>query len=186
MRRLLVLVAVAALAVALPSAVRANEPLRSGTITGWAYTGWEQTWPATFAGEGRNCQWDEWEYEGVRGANPECRIWLDSHCDPDLAGRDPAVTASIQDVSRLADGTTTRIFEWEAPREAERGGVVVQLWKGDCTEIEGSEWRSVHRHESCCSWKWINEESHAFVLPRAATWMTVTTNDTVRVQWALR
>lgn len=67
MRRLVLLGLVAALAVALPSSVRAEEPLRSGTITGWGYT-----WPAMFSGEARNCQWDEWTFTlGLRGANPE-------------------------------------------------------------------------------------------------------------------
>ena len=178
MRRFVVLAVVAALAVGLPTAVRANEPLRSGTITGWGYT-----WPAMFSGEARNCQWDEWALAGVRGANPECRIWLDSGCDPELAGREPAVTASIEDISDLADGATIRTFEWDAPPEADHGGVVVQLWNADCTEIGGTEWRSVNRRGSCCSW--TQERTTTFVVPRRATWMTVTTNDTVDVRWTL-
>ena len=177
MRRFVSLAVVATLAVGLPAAVRANEPVRSGTITGWGVT-----WPAMFSGEARTCPWDEWTFElGLRGANPECRLWLESDCDPALAGREPAVTASIQEVSDLADGRTTRTFEWDAMEN--HGGVVVQLWNADCTEIPGSEWRSVNRQNRCCTW--TNELRTSFVIPSRATWLTVTTNDTVRVQWTL-
>jgi hypothetical protein len=181
MRRILSVAAIAALLVAVPSAGRAAEPLRSGTITGWGYT-----WPAMFSGEARNCQWDEWTFElGLRGVNPECRVWLESGCDPDLAGREPAVTASIVDVGDLADGHTTRTFEWGAPPETDYGGVVVQLWRADCTEIEGSEWRSVNRPGATCCTAWTHHMKRAFVIPRDATWMTVTTNDTAYVRWVL-
>lgn len=161
-----------------PTAVRASEPLRSGTLTGWGFT-----WPAMFSGEARNCQWDEWDLAGIRGVNPECRTWLDSDCDPRLAGRDPAVTASIQDISELADAAATRVFEWSAPPETDHGGVVVQLWNADCTEIAGSEWRSVNRGGNCCSW--TNDFSTRFEIPSGAAWMTVTTNDTANVRWTL-
>lgn len=179
-RRVLLLAVAAAVAVALPSSVRADEPLRSGTITGWGYT-----WPAMHSGEVRNCQWDE--VPNLLGSlNAECRVWLDSGCDPHLAGREPAVTASIQEVSDLADGVTSRTFEWDAAgtREADLGGVVVQLWTGDCTEVRGSEWRSLDRlGQFCCTW--IQHKSTTLVIPPTARWMTVTTNDTVGVEWTL-
>lgn len=176
-RRLVALALTVSAAVALPPSVRADEPLRSGTITGWGYT-----WPAMFSGEARNCQWNEWYLaDGVGGANPECRAWLESGCDPALAGREPAVTASIQDVSDLADGATARLFNWSAPPETDYGGVVLQLWRTDCTEIAGSEWRSLRRR-----WpSWANEFSARFVIPSDAAWMTVTTNDTAAVRWTL-
>lgn len=60
----------------------------SGTITGWGHT-----WPAMFSGEARDCLWSE----GFPGANPECEAWVVSGCDLHLAGRNPAVTASIVD-----------------------------------------------------------------------------------------
>ena len=175
MRRLLLLVAIVP-ALALPSAVRAAEPVRSGTITGWGYT-----WPAMFSGEVRNCQWDEVpEFWG--SLNPECRAWLDSGCNPALAGREPALTASIQDVSDIADGATTRTFEWGATDDS--GGVVVQLWNGNCAEITGTEWRSLDRQGVyCCSW--IQHKTTTLVIPRDARWMTVTTNDTANLRWTL-
>ena len=176
--RVLLAVVVGTLALA-GAPVRSNEPVRSGTITGWGYT-----WPAMFSGEARNCQWDEWDLEGVRGANPECRVWLDSGCDPDLAGREPAVTASIVEISDLADGTTTRTFEWGTDQLVEgddHGGVVVQMWTADCREVLEGHWRSVNR-----SWYGKHFPGTTFRIPRDVTWMTVTTNDTVKVHWTLR
>lgn len=175
MKRLVALAAIAVMALGSPSSVRAEEPLRAGTITGWGLT-----WPAMFSGEVRNCQWDE-VASPWGSLNAECRVWLDSGCDAALAGRDPAVTASIEDVSDLADGATPRNFEWDAA--VDDGGVVVQLWTGECTEIEGTEWRSLDRQGRCCSW--IQHKSTTFVMPPDATWMTVTTNDTVMVEWTL-
>lgn len=170
------LVAVAALVVALPSTARAEPPLRSGSITGWGYTFF-----AMFSGEARDCQWSEWDLAGVRGVNPECRVWLDSGCDPAWAGRDPAISASIQDISDLADGRTSRAFGWSNATPGGSGGVVVQLWRADCTEIEDAEWRS--SQSPCCR---TNAKRTAFVIPRQAQWMTVTTNDNHRVKWSLR
>ena len=81
------------------------------------------------------------------------------------------MTASIVDVADLADGTGIG------------GGVVVQLWRNDCTEILSSKWRSV-------DWTSLsyptNRRSTSFALPRAAKWMTVTTNDTALLPWTLR
>ena len=173
-RRLVALCVMTVLAATLMSPARAQEPLRSGTITGWGFTFF-----AMFNGEARDCQWSEWEIEGTRGANPECRVWLDSGCDPALAGRDPAVSASIQDVSALADGATTRTFEWGSDTSG-WGGVVVQLWAADCTEIEQAKWRS--RESPCC---WSNARGTTFAIPPDARWMTVTTNDNHKVEWTL-
>lgn len=110
-------------------------------------------------------------------------MWLESGCDPALAGREPAVTASIQSVSNLADGATSRAFDWSAPPETDYGGVVVQLWNADCTEVPGSEWRSMDRRGT---WPTrVNDFSTRFVIPEGANWMTVTTNDTAEVKWTL-
>lgn len=184
MRRVAALAAIFAV-LAVPSVARASEPARTGTITGWGYT-----WPAMFSGEARNCQWNEGpSNDHAASLNAECRAWLDSGCNPALAGRDPAVTASIEAISDLADGTTIRTFQWDAATtpEGDLGGVVVQMWKGDCTEIRDAdwwEWRSANRQGTyCCSW--VQEKTTTFAIPRTARWMTVTTNDTVRVQWTL-
>ena len=166
--RLVTIAAIAGLLLALPSSVRAEEPLRSGMIIGGEYT-----YFAMNNGMAQDCQWP----------NPECRVWLASGCDPALAGRDPAMTASIEEVSQLADGTTTRSFDWTggAPSAVHWGGVVVQFWAEDCTEIPGAAWRSLIA--PCC---WTNANGTTFAIPRQARWMTVTTNDNLKVEWALR
>lgn len=174
--------AILAVAVMTASAGRSTaavqpKPVRSGTITGWG-----ATWVAMFNGEARDCQWTEW----MAGANPECAAWLKSGCNSALAGRDPAVTASIVDISRLADGTTRRVFTWRAigyPGFGIGGGVVVQLWRKDCTEIRTSKWRSAEWYGPR---RWSNRTSTALTIPSSARWMTVTTNDTANLTWTLR
>lgn len=159
-----------------PAAV--PKPARSGTITGWG-----ATWVAMFNGEARDCQWSEW----IAGANPECSAWLESGCNPALAGREPAVTASIVDVRNLADGRTPRVFAWRAtassPGFGIGGGAVVQLWRKDCTEIHASKWRSALWHGTG---NWQNRTWTRFTIPKSAGWMTVTTNDTIELRWTLR
>lgn len=175
---LAVAVAVAAIIAVGPRASAARqEPTRSGTITGWG-----ATWVAMFNGEARDCQWSEW----VAGANPECAAWLQSGSNPALAGRNPAVTASIENVAEFADGTTPRHFDWRAigyPGFGIGGGVVVQLWRKDCTEIRSSKWRSAEWYGPG---RWSNRSSTTFPIPSDAKWMTVTTNDTANLRWNLR
>lgn len=176
-----------ALVLALSPAVRAAEPelwsagaqeaALSGTITGWGYT-----YFAMFNGEARDCQWSEWSLAG-QSLNSECGLWLESGCDTALAGRDPAVTASIRDVSELSDGKTPRSFQWKGgvPSTVGWGGVVIQMWTEDCAEIKEAKWRS--RESPCC---WRNARETTFAIPREARWMTVTTNDNHKVEWSLR
>lgn len=152
------------------------KPVRSGTIAGWG-----ATWVAMFNGEARDCQWSEW----IAGANPECAAFLESGCNPALAGRNRAVTASIEDVAKIADGTTPRVFKWSAisyPGWGIGGGVVVQLWTKDCKEIRASLWRSAEWYGPG---SWSNRPSTTLRIPSAAKWMTVTTNDTARLEWTL-
>ena len=154
---------------AAPSSAARQEPVRSGTITGWG-----ATWVAMYNGEPRDCQW----------GNPECLAWLKSGCSPALAGREPAVTASIVDIADVADGTTSRELHWRAisyPGWTVGGGVVVQLWREGCTEIRRSKWRSVDGTGSFPT----RRSSTSFRIPRAAKWMTVTTNDTALLEWTL-
>jgi hypothetical protein len=174
-------VAVALATTVLPFAARADriEPVRSGTILGWAYT-----WPATFSGEARDCRWSEER----AGGNPECLTWLMGGCSPALAGRNPASTASIVDVGDLADGSTPWVFQWRTrgpanPNEGvTSGGVVVQMWSKDCTEIVGSKWRS-RMTGYCCPGR--NHMDTTLQIPRDAKWMTVATNDTTNLEWRL-
>src|SRR5688500_17012382 len=88
-----------------PSPAVGREPVRSGTFAGWG-----ATWVAMCNVEARDCEWTEWYGPG----NPERLAWLRSGCNPALAGRYPAVTASIENVAELADGTTARSFDWNA------------------------------------------------------------------------
>jgi hypothetical protein len=194
--RLWVAFAIAAAAVTMSAPISSAappKPLRSGTITGWG-----ATWPAMFNGEARDCQWSEWALEAedlgidgvdtpaIGGANPECAAWLKSRCNPALAGRNPAVTASIVDIRKLADGTTPRRFEWQAfsyPGWTVGGGVVVQLRRASCTEIVTSKWRSLAWYSSGLE---VTRPGTTFVLPRGAAWMTVTTNDSANLEWRLR
>lgn len=170
------ILAVAAITATAAPSPAAPKPARSGTITGWGIT-----WPAsgwgvsTFDGRALDCQ----------SGNPECLAWLTSGCSAALAGRDPAVTASIVDVAKLADGRTARTFAWRAgdPVGPAAGGVVVQLWRKDCTEIRASKWRSALWGRSSLS---ANRHHATFVIPRDAAWMTVTTNDTANLRWTLR
>jgi hypothetical protein len=162
---------------AAPSSAARQQPVRSGTILGWG-----ATWPAMFNGDAKDCQWSDWD----AGGNPECLVWLKSGCNPALAGRQPAVTASIVEVADLADGTRLRAFRWRAtshPGWGTGGGVVVQLWRNDCTEIRRSKWHSMDRTD----WPQLNNRRNtSFRIPRAAKWMTVTTNDTALLEWTLR
>lgn len=153
-----------------------QEPARSGTIAGWG-----ATWVAMSNGEAKDCEWTDWNGPG----NPECLVWLRSGCNPALAGRNPAVTASIEDIAELADGTTPRDFDWRAtsyPGWGMGGGVVVQLWREDCTEITDSKWHSADWHGPG---QVTSRRSTTFAVPRDAAWMTVTTNDTANLSWRL-
>src|SRR5688500_13131207 len=91
----LVIALVALVTVGLPGLARSaslapSPPLRSGRIVG----GPDTTGSAP-------C-----------GLAPDCVAWLQSGCNPALAGRDPALHTSIVDVSDLADGTTRRVLEY--------------------------------------------------------------------------
>src|SRR5687767_4540809 len=84
-----------------PSTAASPKPARSGTIEGG--TG------VIFAGE--QPAGERWGCEYAA----ECQTWLQSGCNPALAGHDPVPTASIVDVGALADGLTGRSFRWTAP-----------------------------------------------------------------------
>lgn len=87
----------------------------------------------------------------------DCRTWLASECDPALTGRDPAVSASIEDVSGLAGPGWMLEHADGAAAWAE-----VQFWRSDCTEIPWARWGS-GRCARC-----------SLRIPAAARWMTVT------------
>lgn len=113
----------------------------------------------------------------------DCLAWLESGCDPALAGREPAVMASIVDVADLADGRTPRSITLSG-HGLHWGEVLVQFWRStpghmypwfDCEEIEGSSFLTRYpRH------------NQPRAIPLGARWMTITTNvDNTTVSWAL-
>ena len=90
---------------------------------------------------------------------PDCRAWLATDCDPDLTGRDPAVSASIEDVGDLAGLGRTWILEHAPGAAADTG---VQFWRNDCTEIRKARWSSEPFMDTTLR------------IPGSAKWMTVT------------
>ena len=88
----------------------------------------------------------------------DCRVWVESGCDPVLTGRDPALSASIEDVAGLARNSGW-IFEHAQGAAAY---AAVQYWRNDCTEIKSAAWGT--RQCRVCPVR----------LPAAAKWMTVT------------
>ncbi len=90
----------------------------------------------------------------------DCRAWLASDCDPDLTGRDPALSASIEDITGLAALSSVWKFE-HAPGAAAYADV--QFWRNDCTEIKRARLGSGQCKGYCFLW-----------IPSSAKWMTVT------------
>lgn len=169
-------VAVASITMTAQPSIASQRPVRSGTIAGWG-----PTWVAMSNGEAWDCGASQMDRPG----NPECLAWLHSGCNPALAGRNPAVTASIENVGKLAGGTKPRHFNWSAisyPGWGIGGGVVVQFWRKDCTGIRASTWRSVEWYGPG---RWDTRHSTTFRIPADAAWMTVTTNDTADLRWTL-
>ena len=146
----------------------ARPPVRSGSIVTGA--GW------VLDGQLGGCQ-----------MSPECGAWLATDC---LEGRvtewEPGLTASIVDVDELADGPSIeRVFRfgngWSSAPVW--GGVQLQFWTSDCTEIPEARWRSTdcdgNASERNCS-------SLRFRIPVSAKWMTVTGyQDSVNLTWTV-
>lgn len=158
--------------VGLASAVRASEPVRSGTIV--SGTGPTGTSPG-------------WGMDGCVGA-PNCRSWIVSGCDARLAGQEPAPMAAIVDVGDLADGATPRSLDVKGGVGINWGGFFVQFWTDSkmasplgehCEEIAGTRrtsWRHCGRLGNHC----------VFAIPADARWMTITsTPDNTHINWKL-
>lgn len=160
--RLFLAVLVATLVLA-AAPVRAEEPLRSGRILAAHADSSEYTWV--------------YPWGGCSGA-PECIAWLESDCSAELAGRDPAVTSSIENVTELADGTTGRMLAFrDADSEVFGSGrLIVEFWTADCHQIVGS----YSAHRVVCS------NGCRFRIPRLARWMTITSKpQNASVEWTL-
>jgi hypothetical protein len=160
----------------LPFPARADRttPLRSGTIVGGTglRTGGGQPW------ENPAAQRSGCEYAA------ECLAWLQSGCNPALAGHDPVVNASIVDVSELADGESARSLQMVAPSVPPWGlwpGAVIQLWRQDCTEIPDEKRHGIGSDAACPRYAGCR-----FEIPTSAKWMTISGYvTTVQLSWTL-
>lgn len=168
MRRMFMLtVLIALIVMPAQSATAEDQPVRSGTIVPGYW------WVDPTFGS-MSCE-----------KAPDCAAWLNGGCQSALAGRDPAVMTSIEDVAELADGVTSWRFEFKAePCCAE--SAVIQLWRPDCTEITGSGWSSASCAHAC--------RSTSLRIPASTKWMTVTgyawipwpgLDADVRLEWSL-
>ena len=172
-RMLLAAALAIAMITALPSRAQAT-PARSGMIVGG------------LGGSERGIGWPGQAVEGECQIAPDCLAWLESGCDPALAGREPAVMASIVDVAGLADGRAPRFFSLSSfgGQGLRWGQVLVQFWRDEgthmypwfnCSEIAGTRFLTGY-----------DRSPSASVVPADAKWMTVTSNfDNVNVVWRL-
>ena len=150
------------------------KPLRTGTIeggTGVVFAG-EQP-----AGERWGCAYAV-----------DCQAWLQSGCNPALAGHDPVLTASIVDVRALADGRAHRSFQWSAPAKV-HPGAVIQFWRRNCTELSKADRHTLELDEGCESRQMPPDgvtRCGPLRIPRGARWMTVSGYwTTVHLTWTL-
>jgi hypothetical protein len=152
-----VLAAVVVLQVMVPLQAAKAAPARSGTIIG----GYFPFAPLLSPGP-QGCEW-----------TVECRAWLLSGCDPSIAGRDPGLHASIVDVRKLARSKTRTLRLHKPLPGIVWGGVTVQLWSRDCTEIWriGGDFRGVF--------------DARFKIRAGSVWMTVASTDNTTLTWEL-
>jgi hypothetical protein len=122
-----------------------GEPVRSGTILNAA----NQTGPAS-------CElW------------PDCQAWRVSHCDPNLAGINPAAFTSIVDVRSLRG--SDRHITISGPTGGWLDDSLVAFWSAGCTRI---------------SVTLVSVDADLRVPPKAA-WMVVPSS-TGPIRWTLR
>lgn len=151
MRRIISMaVLIALIVVPAHGAAAGGQPVRSGNIV----TGYQSD---HLLGEPGTC-WTA----------PDCVAWLKAGCAPALAGRQPAVMASIVDVADLADGVTSWWFDNDYGYTEYPGWVGIQLWRRDCTEIKRSR----------------GSGNQFLTIPARAKWMTVTAAPSLpRLDW---
>jgi hypothetical protein len=161
----------AAIWVAPPSAAGAK-PLRAGTIEGGIGVIFAGEQPA---GERSGCKYAA-----------ECLAWVRSGCNPALAGHDPVLTASIVEIGDLADGRTRRTFSTSVPPIPLYPGAVIQFWRGNCTEIPAAKRHTIGSTSTCAWAPYPNLRCPGLVIPRGATWMTVSGYwTTAHLEWTL-
>lgn len=116
-----------------------------------------------------------WPSQPGCGSAPDCVAWLQSGCSAALAGRDPALMTSIEDVTALAETSSVALINytavipdtptWVVPRWS---GVVVQFWDRGCAEIPDAGIVS-----SCNQLADETCTSAPFSIPDAARWITI-------------
>lgn len=156
------------------SSAAGPKPLRSGTILG---------------GTGLELSGGPWANPALKlfgcQYSLDCLAWLQSGCNPALAGRDPMLTASIVNVGNLADGRTRRSMHMVAPRIPPWGlwpGAVIQFWRQNCTQIRQANQPTIGYYTRCDG----VARCTAFRIPTGARWMTVSGDaTTVRLSWTL-
>lgn len=175
-RTLVMLVSIGLLIASWGTVEAGPKPVRSGTIVGGiglelaGGQPWEQP-----AAERSGCEYA-----------PDCLAWLQSGCNPALAGQNPALTASIVDVGDLAGRRTQRSLRMAAPSIPPSGlwpGAVIQLWRQDCTEIPGTKQHSIGSDSKC---EWQEAVQCSVRIPTGARWMTVSGYaTTAQLTWTL-
>ena len=161
------------------ASVRADQPLRSGTIV----SGTGET-PANPWVTGM---------EGCVGA-PTCSAWLQSGCAPALAGVDPALQASIVDVADLADGVTVRRIQVQDDAGLNGGPRIIQFWRGNGMDeydvvnepagLDGQGCKELlaHRLDRWDGWT----HGSTFRIPATARFMTISSStDSTNTTWTL-
>ena len=157
-RCLAVVVVAFVLATTLVRPADAADPVRKGTIVG----GWFPFAPFLAPGGPPRCEW-----------NADCIAWLESGCSAALAGRDPSLLASIEDVHRLARPSRLRTF-WVYPKDPGImfGDLAVEFWTRGCERIT---YRSISPFTGYVK----------FAIPAGAAWMTVSSVDMTTFRWEL-
>jgi hypothetical protein len=154
-----------AASIAMPPLVRADEPLRSGSILAVHADTSEVTWL--------------WPWPGCNGA-VACWAWTKAGCPEEMVGLDPAATSSIELVSDLADGVTPRTLEFHraTPAGLATGDVVVEFWYRGCRQIQTDS----HGFHLFCS----SADCPKFPIPKRAHWMTITSKPgNANIEWSL-
>ena len=150
----------------LPAPVRADEPVRSGTIVSGTGSS-----PANFWVRGM---------EGCVGA-PACSAWLQSGCEPALAGADPALHASIVDVADLAG--TEREFDVRGGVGINWGRVVLQFWTDGSENPMAALWCE---ELFATASRWECAYGCTLPLPAGAKFMTISSGpDNTNIHWTL-
>lgn len=169
-RRMWTVVIASTILIATPAVpAQARQPIRSGAVIGGAID----------TGPGAGCE---------AYLNVDCQVWLDSGCDPDLTGLNPAVTTSIVDVSKLAGRRAKRLFVVRpgtvsgVPAGWVIGGFVIQFWSSRCSEVYPEE---AIRDSFRDNYPTYVRTQTRFRIPAGAKWMTAAADDNVLIRWEM-